>query len=77
MEDRFINFGDDEDGLDERNVRGLASILGDVRSDLRLLEADMMAEVDRDVAEFKKRRAEEKKASEGPQVNVTCNLIAT
>ncbi|MGA2464679.1 MAG: hypothetical protein ABSH06_10055 [Thermodesulfobacteriota bacterium] len=61
LEDYF-HFRDHEDfKMNESMADGVAGILADVRSDLRLLVADMMAEVEKDVAEFQKRRAEEKK----------------
>jgi len=60
LEDSLVFRNKEEFDFNERTIMGFARILGDVRADLRLLEADMAAECARDVAEFEKRRAEEK-----------------
>lgn len=53
LEDSLIFRVEEEFVFDEKAIRGLAGILGDLKSDLRLLEADMAAKVAARVAEFK------------------------
>jgi hypothetical protein len=69
LEDYFL-FRDHEDGfdVDERMANGLGHIVGDVKDDLRLIIAEMMVDVDKDVAAFRLRRAQEEK-KEKAEVN--------
>ncbi len=61
IEDYFL-FRDERESreLNETLANGLGHIVGDIKDDLRLIIAEMMIEVDKDIAAFKKRRAEEK-----------------
>jgi hypothetical protein len=58
----FLTFWNENDcAFNEATAKGLADILGDVRHDVRLISGELMIDVNKDIAEFKKRRAEEKK----------------
>lgn len=68
LEDYFL-FRDTKESsfeFDDRMANGMGRALCDVKDDLRLISAEMMIDVHKSVAAFKKRRAEGKK--KGAQV---------
>lgn len=69
VEDYFLFRNDQESReLDERLANGLSHIVGNVKDDLRLITAEMMVDVDKDIATLEKMQAEEREAKAN-QVN--------
>ena len=67
LEDFLICYNEESNiPMNEASVRGIGYIVGTVTDDLRLIVADMKAEMDADIAEFRKREVQENK--EGAQV---------